>query len=228
MKNLLIIFLVAVLLAASTCKDPYDIVTPKTITPVHGTNYIQLDSMRISEGGIKKNYAVEDIFVEIDTSLKPERIWFSIKLASEEQYNPLSAKFYLDTIKVEADSLPIENTFVQIISNPMLPPYVNFKLKRGMGIERDTSVFSGNQRNISKMLFNLDRNKKEVLSRLEAVINSEKIWMEDRDTMIINEKKFVKGDSIWYEYDTLHSSVKMEVRKTDSIRLEAFFGFSYK
>lgn len=221
------ILLITLLLFAPSCKDPFDIITPKTITPIHGTNYLHLKEMLVEEDGQAKIYEVKDIFVEIDTAKVPERIWFKLNIASKEKYDPFNSKFFIDSIFILFDSVAVENSFQAINSRPGSSPLVSYNLRRGMGIISDTLVYSQENYNIGRIKFSYNYSKKEVLAEMLTKINDRKIWLEDRDTFIVNEIRFVKGDSVWFEYDTVKASTKLEVSRPDSIEIRAFFRFLY-
>ncbi len=214
-------------LFAIACKDPFDIVTPKTITPIHGTNYLHLKQISVEEDSITKNYEVKDIFVEIDTTLKPERVWLRIKLVKNGKNNQYDSKFYIDTIFAIVDSLPIDGNLFQIITELSSSPMIKFHLSRGMGITSDTTIYSLTSFNITNLLLTFIKEKKEVTAEMLSNIKDYKIWMEDRDTFIIDEKKFEKGDSVWYEYDTIKTNKKIEVRRPESIKIRTFLKFKY-
>jgi len=104
---------------------------------------------------------------------------------------------------------------------------IKFHLSRGMGITSDTTIYSLTSFNITNLLLTFIKEKKEVTAEMLSNIKDYKIWMEDRDTFIIDEKKFEKGDSVWYEYDTIKTNKKIEVRRPESIKIRTFLKFKY-
>lgn len=225
-----------------SCNSPLDIDTPRKAI-IKGSPKIEpkLISLSIEENGINKNYSIDSLFVQIDTTYENPILWLNLKLNSS-QNNTIN----VDKINVSAFYISIDST--TITSKPMAfegklnnKTYTKILLSRGLAASYDTLIICDPAINVTEMSFTLDKRHREFWSFLYTKIYDYKISLIKRDTIVKDTIDELHYDTVWVnqtEYylkerwekveKEITISIEEERRVKDSLFIRGKFRFEYK
>ncbi len=183
--KLLTIFFISFLLWS--CSSPMDLDTPKDKRLVGNPPakiYPKINSISLEENGIQRDFIAKDYFIAIDTSNEIPLIWLNLFLDSYDNRKS-TERISINSINIRVDSTQLSGQpFKMIPELSNTPCWAKFFINRGLNIQSDTTIYSGDGKNISELSFSYNKSKKEVWAYLYSKIYDKKIWKEQKDTVV--------------------------------------------
>lgn len=185
LKNLIFIFIGFLLLWA--CSSPLDLDTPKQRKLVGNPPekiYPRINNIFLEENGTLREFLAKDYFIAIDTTQEIPFIWLNLSIESNDKKKN-SERISINSINIRIDSTQLTGQPQLIIPKLRnVDCWAKFSINRGLNIQSDTTVNSGDNKNITELSFSFNKSKREIWTYIYSKIYEHKIWKEQKDTVV--------------------------------------------
>ena len=241
MKALKLI-LPGLILLALACSAPTDLETPRKKVKT------SLDTMKIKpvmrditfeENGSEKHYITTGSYLAVDTSVNPPAAWLYLRFEAEGNNYDARSRIQIANMEIKADSIPMNGMPYQFLNYLSPSSFSKFKLWRGLNCTSDTTMYSGQDKNICEISITIDKASKKVWSQFYSRVFNYQVWIEKRDTVIKDTTWVIKYDTIWVDnkpvvkerkeriIKELKLTIEQEKRNRDSLFIRGKFNFDY-
>lgn len=226
MERLKLIILATISFMLWSCSSPMDLDTIKDKRLVGDSPakiYPKINSILLEENGIQRDFIAKDYFIAIDTTYEIPLIWLNLALDSYDNKKS-SERISINGINIRVDSAQLSGQPFKIIPElSNIPCWAKFFINRGLNIQSDTTINSGDEKNISELSFSYNKAKKEIWAYLYSKIYDQKIWREQKDTVVY--------DTTWVDGNPNIKEIRLrleEIRsKQDSLFLNTKIHLKY-
>lgn len=186
MESLKIVTSLLIIFFLWSCSSPMDLDTPKEKRLIGNTPskiYPKINSILLEENGIAREFFAKEYFIAIDTTLDIPLIWLNLILDSYDNRKS-TERISINNIMIRVDSTQLWGQPLKIIpdlSNTAC--WAKFTINRGLNIESDTTINSGDEKNITELSFSYNKAKKEIWAYLYTKIYDYKVCKEQKDTV---------------------------------------------
>ncbi|MCX7736647.1 MAG: hypothetical protein N2319_08020 [Candidatus Kapabacteria bacterium] len=183
--NLIFIFLISLLLWS--CSSPMDLDTPKEKRLVGNPPakvFPKINTILLEENGIAREFVAKDYSIAVDTSKDIPLIWMNFLLDSYDNKKS-TERISINNINFRIDSTQLTGQPIKIVPNIINPTcWAKYTINRGLNIQSDTTINSGDSKNITELSFSYNKSRKEIWAYIYSKIYDHKVWKEQKDTVV--------------------------------------------